>query len=502
MDIEIQNLTKCFGTLRANDSISLRFAAGQIHGVLGENGAGKSTLMKVLSGFLRRDSGTVLLDGAPATLDSPGAALQAGIGMVHQEPLDVPGFSALENFFCGSPRAALPNRAAARSAMREMSARFGFVFDPDAPVGSLTVGQRQQLEIMRLLTVGARLLILDEPTTGISAAQAQALFAALRQMAADGNTVLFVSHKLDEVAQLCHTVSVLRAGQVVGAGQLAMPQPQQRLLDMMFGTSADTKPPAADAPPSSPQPPAPDKQSLVWELDGITVRGGALALRGLSLRIPPGAAIGLAGLEGSGQQLLLRLLAGLLRPSAGRLLLDSADATGAPPERFRRAGIEYLPADRLADGVIGNLTLSDHLALLRQRSAWLVDRGAARAEAARAIEDYQIKATPASPLAALSGGNQQRAMLAMLPAHCRGILLDQPTRGLDVASARAVWDRLMARRAAGTALVFAAADLDELLDHSDHVLVFFAGRVSRPIPRAELNANRLAEMIGGVNFDT
>ncbi len=500
MEITIQNLTKTFGSLRANDSICLRFAAGQIHGVLGENGAGKSTLMKVLSGFLRRDGGTVLLDGAPAALDSPGAALRAGIGMVHQEPLDVPGFTALENFFCGSPRAALPNRAAARSALREKSARFGFAFDPDAPVGSLTVGQRQQLEIMRLLTVGARLLILDEPTTGISAAQAQALFAALRQMAADGNTVLFVSHKLDEVALLCHTVSVLRAGRVVGEGQLPMPQPQQRLLDMMFGASGGPQPETA-SPSPQPAAPGPQPQTPVWELEGVTVRGGALALRGLRLRIAPGTALGLAGLEGGGQQLLLRLLAGLLRPSAGRLLLDGADATGAPAERFRRAGVEYLPADRLADGVIGDLTLSDHLALLRQRGAWLIDRAAARAEAARAIDEYQIKATPASPVAALSGGNQQRAMLAMLPAHCRGILLDQPTRGLDVASARAVWERLAARRAAGTALVFATADLDELLDYSDHVLVFFGGRVSRPFPRADLSAGRLAEMIGGVNFE-
>jgi simple sugar transport system ATP-binding protein len=532
MDIAIHNLTKRFGSLRANDAVSLRFAAGQIHGVLGENGAGKSTLMKVLSGYLRRDAGEILLDGAPARLDSPGAALRAGIGMVHQEPLDVPAFSALENFLCASPRGALPSRTAARRALTDLAARLGFAVEPDAPVLSLTVGQRQQLEIMRLLAVGARLLILDEPTTGITAAQIQALFGALRRLAADGSTVLFVSHKLDEVAALCDTVSVLRAGRVMGAGQMPMPQPQSRLLELMFGTNdqrpaADDQaavsgdegrrtkdegaPPASDPAARTPDPgartPTAKPRPLdagppsVWELRDVTVRGGPLALRGLSLSIAPGAAVGLAGLEGSGQQTLLRLLAGLLRPSAGRVLLGGADVTGAPMERFRRGGVEYLPADRLAEGMIGDLTLADHLALLRQPEALLVDRAAARAAAEEAIRAYQIKATPGTPIAALSGGNQQRAMLALLPDTCRGILLDQPTRGLDVASARAVWERLDDRRAGGTAVVFAAADLDELLDHSDSVLVFFAGRVSRLLARAELSAARLAELIGGVGFE-
>jgi simple sugar transport system ATP-binding protein len=498
MEVSVHNLTKVFDTLRANDGVSLRFAGGQIHGVLGENGAGKSTLMKLLSGFLRPDGGEILLDGKPVALGDPGAALRAGVGMVHQDPLDLPGFSALENLLCAAPRWALPSRTEARNTLTILAGRLGFSVAPDDPVSSLTVGQRQQLEIIRLLACGARALILDEPTTGITAAQARSLFVALRQLAAEGNTVLFVSHKLDEVAEICDTVSVLRAGRVVGAGQMAVPQPQEQLLRLMFGGGSSA--------PSPPRPPSPSGGEGVasaappaWGLERVAAREGNLALSGLDLAIPAGAVVGLAGLEGSGQQLLLRLLCGQLRPTAGRVRLAGADLSGAGAAAFRQGGVEYLPADRLVEGVVGPLTLAEHFALL-QPGGSLISRRAAEAAARQAIGDYGIKATPASPIMALSGGNQQRAMLAMVPADTRALVCEQPTRGLDVASARAIWGRLLARRDAGCAVVFATADLDEILDYSDYVLVFFAGRVSRLLPRAELSAPRLAELIGGVGF--
>jgi ABC-type uncharacterized transport system ATPase subunit len=510
MQIDVRDLSKRFGAVRANDGISLSFAAGQIHGVLGENGAGKSTLMKLLSGFLRPDGGEILVDGRAVQFASPADGLRAGIGMVHQEPLDVPAFTALENFACGSPRAILPGRAAARDQLVRRAAQLGFSALPDAQVGALTVGQRQQLEILRLLANGARALILDEPTTGITAAQKDALFAALRQLAVDGAVILFVSHKLGEVAELCDTVSVLRAGKVVGA-QLAMPQPQERLLGLMFGMQGlgvgrggdrEAGKPVERSRAPSPQPPAPSPQprTPVWRLDHATLRGGTIELRGLTLDIPPGASIGLAGLEGSGQLLLLRALAGLLRPSAGRLLLHGRDMTGRPVAEFLRAGVEYIPADRLAEGVVAQFSLAEHLALLHGGGGLLLDRRAAERAAAAAIVAYDIRATPSQPLGTLSGGNQQRAMLALLPEHCAGLLLDQPTRGLDVTSAQGVWRRLHERRANGAALVFASADLDEVLEHGEQVLVFFGGRVSPLLPRAELTADRLAELIGGVGF--
>lgn len=496
MNVEIRNLTKTFGPLRANDSLSLRFAAGQIHGVLGENGAGKSTLMKLLSGFLKPDEGEILLDGKAAQLGSPARALQAGVGMVHQDPLDIPAFTAIENFYCGSHRLAMRNRTEARRKLAELAARFGFAVDPDAQIASLTVGQRQQLEIMRLLAGGARLLILDEPTTGISAAQARALFAALKQLAADGATVLFVSHKLDEVAELCDTVSVLRAGKLVGAGQMAMPQPQAALLDLMFGSAG---PQHAEALPE--RAPASGEAPPTWQLRDVKAREGVVRLRGVSLDIPAGASVGLAGMEGSGQQVLLRLLAGSLPPTGGAIRVGGTDLTGAAMRRFRDAGVEYLPADRLSDGVIGSFSLQEHFALLRPASERLVNPQAALESAKAAIAAYNIKATPSTPIASLSGGNQQRAMLALVPPDARGILLDQPTRGLDVASSQVVWEKMHARRTQGASVVFASADLDEILENSDFVLVFFAGKLSPLLPRASLDFARLAELIGGIGFD-
>lgn len=496
MNIAIRNLTKTFGSLRANDGICLSFAAGQIHGILGENGAGKSTLMKLLSGFLRRDSGDMLLDNRPVDFKSPADGLRAGVGMVYQEPLDVPAFSALENMYCGSLRQVFPTRAAARKTLLRLASETGFSVDPDATVGQMTVGQRQQLEIMRLLACGTQILILDEPTTGITASQKDALFAALKRLASEGKTILYVSHKLEEVAELCHTVSVLRAGKVVGDGQMTMPQPQRLLLEYMFGSEIHT--PTLSAPvqafvPSLPHP--------VWRLDHVTLRDGSLELRNLNLDINAGMVLGLAGLAGSGQHLLLRVLTGIVRPSSGRVLLNGYDKTGAPLADFLSEGVHFVPADRLTEGLIGAFSLADHIALLKTTSVLLKNRQQARAEAEATINEYHIHATPTSSLESLSGGNQQRALLSLLPARCTGLLLEQPTRGLDVTAAWGVWQRLQARCADGTALVFASADLDELLEYSDSVLVFCGGRVSRPLPRAELSAPRLAALIGGVGFE-
>ncbi len=492
MRIAVEQLTKRFGTVWANNRLTIEFAAGQIHGVLGENGAGKSTLMKVLSGYLRPDEGRILFDGKPCQLRGPGDALAAGVGMVHQEPLDIPAFTVLENLLCAAPPGVFRSWRAAQRALEELADRLGFAVNPVARLDQLTIGQRQQVEIMRLLLCGAQVLILDEPTTGITAAQTRALFAALRQIAAEGRTVLFVSHKLEEVAELCHTVTVLRNGEVVPPGQLVMPQPQEHLLTLMFG-DAGTAPPIYRPLPSSDSPP-------VWELRQVTVRSGTLHLLDLNHRFAAGRIIGLAGLDGSGQQVLLRLLAGRLTPDRGQVLVNGRDLSGASAIAFRQAGIEYLPADRLRDGLIGALSLTDHFALL-QRTGVIVDRRTAEELARQAIAEYQIKATPLTPIAALSGGNQQRAMLALVPPTARGILAEQPTRGLDVASARAIWNRLQARRDAGCCIVFASPDLDEIMEYSDEVIVCFAGRIGPPIPRALLSAGRLAELIGGVGFE-
>jgi simple sugar transport system ATP-binding protein len=365
-----------------------------------------------------------------------------------------------------------------------MCDRFGFTFDLHAPARSLTVGERQQLEIVRLLRLGARVLVLDEPTSGISATQRTKLFEVLRTLAADGMIVIFVSHKLEEVEELCERVSVMRRGKVVG--ETEMPCPAERLVEMMFGrvlTESELTPsPPGDA---------------VVELDRVTLKDRGLTTAELSLSIRQGEVVGLAGLEGSGQRTLLRAAAGLLEPESGRVRIGGKDLTGRGYGEFLEAGVHYLPAGRLEEGLVRGLTVSEHLLLAGGAERFFIDRGEARRRAESEIEAYSIRGTPDSTAESLSGGNQQRLLLAMTPPKLRLLLMEHPTRGLDIGSADWVWGRLLERRGDGTAIVFASADLDELLRYSDRILVFFSGEVLKVLDARTTTGEELGHLIGG-----
>ncbi|HEU4527868.1 MAG TPA: ATP-binding cassette domain-containing protein [Actinomycetota bacterium] len=484
MSLELQDIHKSFGPVRANDGVSLSIEAGTLHGLLGENGAGKSTLMKILSGFISADAGRIALDGTPLTLSSPRDGIRAGIGMLHQDPLVFLPFSVLDNFLIGSGRRLRLDREAGRRALEETAGRFGFSFYPDAPARTLTVGERQQLEIARLLWLGARVLILDEPTTGISATQRTTLFEILRSLAAEGMIVAFVSHKLEEVEELCDRVTVMRRGRVVGESE--MPAPAERLVEMMFGRvlveSEPTPPPFGEP---------------VLEVDAITLRERTLTTSELSVSVREGEIVGLAGLEGSGQRMLLRAAAGLLQPESGRVRVRGRDLTRRGYRDFLRAGIHYLPAGRLEEGLVPGLTVAEHVLLARGAMGFFIDGAAAREDARGAIADYAIVGTPESTVESLSGGNQQRLLLAMTPPDARLLLMEHPTRGLDIESADWVWTRLLERRDRGSAIVFASADLDELLRYSDRILVFFSGRAVKALDARETTGEELGHLIGG-----
>jgi general nucleoside transport system ATP-binding protein len=484
MRVELKDIHKSFGAVRANDGISLAADEGTIHGLLGENGAGKSTLMKILSGVLPPDDGEIVLDGVPVRIHSAAEAIRARIGMVHQDPLDFPSLSVLDNFLVGAPVGLVPNRARARGALRTLAGRFGFALDADARCDQLTVGERQQLEIVRLLWLGVRVLILDEPTTAISAAQRAQLFAALRAMAAQGHTVFFVSHKLEEVQELCDRVTVLRHGKV--AGEARTPAGTQHLVRWMFGRDL----------PRAPRPrialgPA------VLALEGLTVGDILITVGGVSLELRAGEVVGLAGLEGSGQRLLLGACAGLTRPVEGRIRLRGRDMTGRPYREFLDAGVAYVPAGRIGEGLIPGLTLAEHVAIAAPRHSAFVDRRAASRIAEQRIEEFRIRGRPDTEVQALSGGNQQRALLALLPERVALLLMEHPTRGLDLESSDDIWGRLLDRRAHGTAVIFSSSDLDELLDRSDRILVFSGGRVAGPIDARQTAVEQLGELIGG-----
>ena len=482
MSLLLADIHKRYGSVRANDGVTVEIAPGELHGLLGENGAGKSTLMKVLSGFIAADSGDVVLDGTRLDLASPRDAIDAGIGMLHQDPLVFHPFTVLDNFAIGAEGHLDRDEAARR--LSESAARYGFEFDPRSLARDLTVGERQQLEIARLLALGARVLIFDEPTTGISESQRVRLFEVLRTLAAEGLMVVFVSHKLEEIEALCDRVTVMRRGQVVGRAEL--PVPTEDLVQMMFGqiTVGKPRPPAEIGPPAV-------------ELDGVGVTDRFLSVEGLSISVREAEIVGLAGLEGSGQRAMLRACAGLVAPEAGTIEVGGKDLTGHPIDDFLAAGVHMLPAGRLEEGLIPGLTIAEHLELAGTNDDVVVDYAAAERFAAARIAEFSIKGDPDTRADALSGGNQQRLLLAMMPEQLRVLLMEHPTRGLDIESAEWVWRRLVERRSTGTAIVFSSADIDELLRYSDRIAVFFGGRILEIVDAATSTPEQIGSLIGG-----
>ena len=493
MRIELQQITKRFGQVLANDRVSMTIEAGSIHGLLGENGAGKSTIVKVLSGFIRRDSGEVLFDGQSANVKTPADAIRSGVGMLHQDPLDFPPLSVLDNFMVGRGEVLsrgvfsglkFLNSDRARREFLRLSETFNFALNPNDRVSDLTVGERQQLEIIRLLSLGVKTLILDEPTTGISASQKTALFDAARQLASEGKSVIFVSHKLEDVEELCDRATVMRAGKVVGNAEI--PCPDEVLIDLIFGKEL-----------ALPIKPNTRQSEPMLELNNMVVKDDRLTLNLGNFTAYKGEVIGLAGLEGSGQQLLLLLCAGLSRGASGTLLIDRLDMSQKPYPDYLKHGIGYSPADRLKDGLIRGLSIHEHVILRTPAQKLMIDWKDTHQRALEAIATFNIRGKPQSHVERLSGGNQQRTQLALLPVPLNLLLMEHPTRGLDIESTLWVWQQLIARCQTGTTILFMSSDLDEIMQYSDRVLVFSGGQVSRAIEAAKLTTETLGQMIGG-----
>ncbi|HWR11504.1 MAG TPA: ATP-binding cassette domain-containing protein [Rectinemataceae bacterium] len=490
MTIEFRAITKTFGSIKANDAISLSVPPATIQGVLGENGAGKSTLMKIFSGFLGPDSGEIVFDGKPVGIASPNDAIRLGIGMLHQDPLDFPPFKIIDDFMLGSPGGLVPDRRKALADFSALSARFDFSLSPEARVSSLTVGERQQLEILRLLWLGAKVLILDEPTTGISQTQKEKLFAALKKLAAEGMTVFFVSHKLEDVESLCSRAAVLRQGSL--AGVMDAPFDKAKLVRMMFGKEIGLAP----------------KSRIVPGKKVLTVKTGSvdsirLRIKDVNLEVRAGEVIGLAGMEGSGQDLFLGACGGLVEPAGGQFCLDEEERpmNGKTYHDYKKLGVAFLPAARLEKGLVPGLSLTEHYALSSATKGFFIDKAAAVGLSAERIAAFNIKGKPDSAVESLSGGNQQRALLSLLPESASLILVEHPTRGLDIESTIYIWHKLKERCSAGTAILFISSDLDEILQYSDKVLVFFAGKASPLLKTDDLCVQKLGELIGGVGWE-
>jgi simple sugar transport system ATP-binding protein len=441
--------------------------------------------MKILSGFIQCDSGEILLADNLVHITSPADAIRQGIGMLHQDPLDFPPMTAIDNFLIGhEDRSIIPDRKAALRDFNRLSEEFGFSIDPDAYVDTLTVGERQQLEILRLLWLGARVLIMDEPTTGISASQKEKLFATLRKLAEQGMTVLFVSHKLEEVEGLCGRIAVFSRGKLVG--ETFPPYSTDDLVQMMFGKVVSLGERVKTMP-----------GRCLLKLDRLSIEDYRLNIRDVNLELYEGEVIGLAGMEGSGQRQFLRTISGLMRSVGGKITLDGKDLTGKHYRNFLNAGISYVPAARLEEGLIPGLTLAEHFALLDKSQGFFVNREKTEQVTKKRIGDFFIKGTPESRIEELSGGNQQRALLALMHESIKVMLVEHPTRGLDIESSIWIWGKLKERCRQGSAIIFVSSDLEEVLHYSDRILVFFGGKVSRPIEAAATGVDQLGQLIGG-----
>jgi general nucleoside transport system ATP-binding protein len=491
--LQLAGIGKRFGALIANEAIDLALRRGEILALLGENGAGKTTLMNILFGHYVADEGSIEVAGADGTLSSlapgsPQAALDAGIGMVHQHFALAESLTVLENVVLGTrPLGALRlDLAGARRKLIALMADSGLEVPPDRRVSRLSVGEKQRLEILKVLYRGARILVLDEPTAVLTPQEVEGLFAVLRRLVANGLSIIFISHKLNEVLAIADRIAVLRAGRMV-ADRAAAGADRATLAELMVGRAVAQ---------SRRTPRAPGPALLVLDKVSVTDPHGRAGLSDASLRLHAGEIVGIAGVSGNGQGALAGVIAGTI--AAQGTITVAGEALHPSPRASIDAGIGRIPEDRHHEGIVGALTIAENLALETLRGGFL-RFGPMRRRAEQAIRDYDVRCPgPDAPIRLLSGGNIQKVILArVFERNPRVVLANQPTRGLDVGATAEVHRRLLEARERGVAIVLISEDLDELLALSDRVAVMARGRLSEPRAVERVTREQLGLMMAG-----
>jgi ABC-type uncharacterized transport system ATPase subunit len=498
--LSLNGITKRFGELTANDAVSFSVDKGEVIALLGENGAGKTTLMNILFGQYTADSGTVAVFGKTLPPGNSRAALDAGVGMVHQHFTLADNLTVQENITLGvrSLFSLRSGRAAARAKIIDLSTKFHLVVSPDARVGSLTVGERQRVEILKALYRDVRILILDEPTAVLTPQETDDLFATLRLAIESGLSIIFISHKLHEVMAIADRVVVLRHGKMIG-GARTQDTDKHALAAMMMGTEA-TAPQVA---PANPGPP-------LLELQDVTTPNIASApgLKSVSLALRAGQIIGLAGVSGNGQAAMADVVGGLRSPSSGYVALNGTRIQKWSPRRAVQSGVARIPEDRHKTGTIADFDLTENAILERYKTAafstsgWLNWRKS-RAFAQSIIDKYDVRCPGTdTPIRLLSGGNMQKLILGrVLEADPQIILANQPVRGLDIGAVNYVHSQLLAARDRGAAVLLISEDLDEVMALSDVIHVIVGGRLSPAFGRAEMTPAQLGIWMAGQGFD-
>jgi general nucleoside transport system ATP-binding protein len=494
--LEMRNIVKRFPGVLANDNVNFTVRAGEIHALLGENGAGKSTLMQILYGFYAMDSGEVFVDGQPVRIAHTRDAIALGIGMVHQEFMLIRPFTVVENTVLGlseSAGAVLDLRRASQE-LGKLSDRHGLAVDPGAEVGSLPIGVQQRVEILKLLYRDARLLILDEPTAVLTAQEKDRLFAVLRNLRAEGRSVVMVTHKLREVMELAERVTVMRDGRVVATRDVAATS-EQELTRLMVGREVNLR---LDKPPRSPG-------GAVLQIADLRVFDdtGRARVRGVSLDVHAGEIVGIAGVDGNGQSELAEAIMNLRPVRAGRVLLSGIDVTGASVARHRSMGLSYVPADRRHVGSVADMSVTDNAILGLQRTyagGFFRNHRRERESAQALVTRFGVRASGIDAAAGkLSGGNLQKLILGREVARgAAALIVEQPTRGLDVGAVESVWRELLRDRSEGKAILLISAELEELLNLADRIAVIFEGRIMGIVGAAGAKPEEIGLMMAGV----
>ena len=489
----MRKIVKRFPGVVANRDVDLTIEAGEIHALLGENGAGKSTLMQILYGFHTMDSGSILIDGKAVGIASPRDAIALGIGMVHQEFMLVPSFTVAENTVLGL-EGKLDLREAGRR-LRALSEQHHLAVDPYARVQYLPIGVQQRVEILKLLYRDARLLILDEPTGVLTTHEKDQLFTVLRGLRAQGRSIVIVTHKLQEIVDLADRVTVMRDGRVV-ATVSTQETTEQELARLMVGREVNLR--AVKAPV--------ERGDAILRIQGLHVRdeAGQEKVRGVSLEVHAGEILGIAGVDGNGQSQLAEAIMHLLPADQGRVFLKEREVTRLTVAQHRALGLAYVPADRRQVGAVTELSIADNAILGSQRKfTWgpFLDWQGIREHAEKLIARFGVRASSSATKAGkLSGGNLQKLILGReILENATAMVVEQPTRGLDVGAIESIWAELLSQREGGKAILLISAELEELMNLADRIAVMFEGRIAGILDAASVTSENLGLMISGLS---
>ncbi len=496
--LELRKITKRFSGIVANDAVDFDLRKGEVHALLGENGAGKSTLMNVLYGLYRPEEGEILSSGKPIDIDSPRAAIEHGIGMVHQHFMLIPVMTVAENIVLATEpvhNGVLLDYLAAEKRVREISTRFGLAVDPRAVVQDITVGQQQRVEILKALYRGADILILDEPTAVLTPQEAKELFTIVRSLTEQGKSIVFISHKLNEVTEIADRITVLRRGKKIETLPAAGAT-EEGLARLMVGREVLLR---VDKGPASPAAPLLVVEGLEVDDDREIEK-----VRDVSFEVRGGEIVGIAGVDGNGQTELIDAIAGLRKSKAGRIVIGDEDVTGDTCKECLDAGLGHIPEDRQRRGLILDFSLAENLALHDydhppySRYGWLYPKRLIE-KARRLLQEFDVRGgRPETPASLLSGGNQQKVVLAReIDRNPKVLLAAQPTRGLDVGAIEFVHRRLVEERDEGRAILLVSLELDEILSLSDRILVIFEGKLVGEFPPGVSEEELGVAMTGG-----